>query len=854
MNKNNRIYLNGSDWLYKEFVGQDWVWRNSVKPDTNDTRFWKEGRVPGSVHHELLQSGEIPDPYFEKNSLLLEWIPDRTWVYKKVFFVENQLKDKRIFLHFKGVDYEASFFLNGDYLGRHTGMYTPVDFDVTDSLRYGEENLIAVVIERAPDEEPQVSKTEFVHTHKSRMTYWWDFCPRMIHLGIWDDVYLEVTDSVRIRDLFVRPQLVDNYSKAYLDISTQLEIKEEVIVEVETIIKHNNNRINSKKTKHALASGTSCLNTCLEINDPELWWPNGYGEQPLYQAEIKVRLLNSKRLSDSAIVDFAIRKVELIENETEDETAHPYTFVVNGSKVYIKGWNWVPIDVMYGVERPNKLERLLTLAKEANVNMLRVWGGGLIEKDLFYEYCNRYGLMVWQEFIQSSSGIGNKPSEDPEFIKMMVEEAEEIIPKKRNHPSLVLWCGGNELQDGDENPIDDKEPVIAALKQVVNRLDPDRHWLPTSPTGRFFGNTLKNIGKDPDGLHDVHGPWEHQGLVEHYTLSNSTTSLLHSEFGVEGLTNLRTLNRTISKKNQWPATKENPIYFHRGAWWINEPLIQKSFAGIDDIETLVKASQFLQAEGLRYAIEADRRRKYQNSGTLPWQFNEPYPNGFCTAAIDYYARPKPVYYAVKRAYQTINVTARFARQVWSEQEEFAAEIWSNNSGLEEDKNIKLRARITGASGEVFKELEDVVSLKANSSNLLNKIKVATDVIRNEIFFLDLTLWNEREEIANNRYIFTKTDNLATMLSHNSTLLEFTKEENGDNWLLNIKNKGQDAALLVRLEDLLDLETDAYPYFTDNYFTLLPDEEKMVSVCWNTVPKEKRELLIYGWNIDKNTLA
>ena len=183
---NRRIFLNGSDWLFKDFYGEDWRWRGSHLPDSRDQRHWRLGSVPGCPHHDLWKSGEIADPYVDRNSLLIEWIPHRSWLYKKSFTVGEEIRGQRVHLHFEGVDYQAEFFLNGESLGTHTGMFTPVIFEVTDKLFYGAENLLAVVIESAPPEEPQVGRTSRVKTVKTRMNYWWDFCPRMIHVGIWD--------------------------------------------------------------------------------------------------------------------------------------------------------------------------------------------------------------------------------------------------------------------------------------------------------------------------------------------------------------------------------------------------------------------------------------------------------------------------------------------------------------------------------------------------------------------------------------------------------------------------------------------------------------------------------------------
>lgn len=847
---NRRVSLNGNDWQLKGFMGEDWAWHHAHEPGCPDSRWWCQGTVPGSVHNDLWQAGEIPDPYYERNSLRIEWVPERTWVYKKTFFADPADEGKRVRLHFKGVDYEARFFLNGEQLGSHRGMYTPAVFEVGAMLKYGEGNLLAVVIDPPPHEQPQVGRTSQVRTHKSRMTYWWDFCPRMIHVGIWDEVSLEITGPVRIEDVFVRPHLSNDLSQAAVTVSTALSTTRETMADVETTIRYQGRTVASRRRTQALSPGQTDLAVRLEVEQPQLWWPNGHGEQALYEAEVTVidRDDDGGAESDRRRTTFGIRRVELVANETADTTARPYTFVVNGRRLYIKGWNWVPLDVMYGVERPEKLERLLTLARRAHVNLLRVWGGGLIEKEAFYDLCDRHGIMVWQEFIQSSSGIDNHPSHDSEFVRMMVREAGQIIPRKRNHPSLVIWCGGNELQDERGKPLDDGAPVLGALHQVVERLDLHRHWLPTSPSGPTFGNSLEAIARDPLSLHDVHGPWEHQGLTAHYTLYNQGTSLFHSEFGVEGITNLSALNASISKASQWPVNCDNPVFFHRGAWWIKESRLEEAFGEIGDIETLVAASQLLQAEGLRYAVESNRRRKYQNSGSLPWQFNEPYPNSHCTSAVDYYAEPKPAYYAVARAYEPVHVTAQFPTQAWQDRASFEAEIWVANSYDRVLDGAIVHARIVGARGVVYHEQQGVVACAANRSTHAMTFAWPFDDLQEDIFFLDLRLVSADGSIlSRNRYLFSRTADLAPMFLVPATTLDISVEDRGDHLVLTLTNTGDHVALFLWLQDGRGVPVGGYVAFDDNHFCLLPDERRTISVEWHEVPSDERTLELRGWN-------
>jgi beta-mannosidase len=843
-----RIPLNGNDWQFKDFYGEDWRWRDSHKPNTRDIRHWRTGTVPGSVQHDLWMLGEIPDPYFERNTLLAEWVPARTWLYKKIFQVGEELRGKRIQLCFEGVDYEAECFLNGVSLGSHRGMYTPAVFEISDQLQYSSDNLLAVVIEPAPHEQPQVGRTSRVRTHKGRMTYWWDFCPRMVHIGIWDAVYLNVTDAARIEDVFVRPQLAPDFGRADIAIAVELDSLQQQAVEVAVNLQLNGQSIVERHIQAEAKSGKTHLQLSIPVEKPRLWWPNGAGEQPLYQADIRV--VASGVVSDQRTVSFGIRKIELVTNETSDPTALPYTFVVNGRKLYAKGWNWVPMDVMYGVERPDKLNHLLHLAQRAHVNLLRVWGGGLIEKESFYNLCDQLGILVWQEFILSSSGIDNYPPDTPDLIQMMVQEAEQIIPRKRNHPSLALWCGGNELTGGPERPLDDTHPLLKALRETVMRLDPDRLWLATSPTGRVFSNSLENIERDPLALHDVHGPWEYQGVSKQYELYNRGSSLLHSEFGVEAITNLRTLNRTIAPEHQQPVTLDNVYWHHLGAWWVKRPAWGAAFGEIEDVPMLVRATQHLQADGLRYALEADRRRKFHNSGTLPWQFNEPYPMAACTSAIDYYGQPKPAYYAVARSYAPVLVSAKFATAAWGGRDTFEAEIWVNNSHLNAITGTHLTVQLVGLDGHIYQKWEEQVTVAANAAQWLLSLEWSLAKLREPVVFLDLSLTDSAgTPFSCNRYAFSNTENLAPLLTLPSTQLNGQKIAQGDAWICEITNTGDQTAFGVWLSDKREVGAPGYVYFDDNYFSLFPGEKRTIQVQWEGIATAERQLSIEGWNIE-----
>jgi beta-mannosidase len=430
------------------------------------------------------------------------------------------------------------------------------------------------------------------------------------------------------------------------------------------------------------------------VPDVERWWPIGLGPQRLY--ELRVRTADDERT-----FPVGFRTVEFVRNPGSPESALPYSAVVNGVPVPLIGWNWTPADAQYEQAAGPRLAHLIALAVESGARLLRVWGGGLIETEEFYRHCDEAGLLVWQEFSQSSSGAQSAPAADPAFVDYLRAEAEALVPTLTHHPSLLMWGGGNEL-DEDGVPLDEeRSPALAALAGTVRRLDPGRHWVPTSPSGPAFHNRLDVIREAPEDQHDVHGPWEHQGLVAQHTLYNAGFSLAHTEFGVEGMTNRRALDALVPAEEQDPPDRTNPVYRHLGDWWNNADLVRRCFAGrLENVEQVRRASQWLQATGLGYAVEADRRRARRCSMVLPWQLDESFPNAWCTSVVDFLGEPKPAFWSVARAFRPDRVSIRTAASTWSGALA-SAEAWLWSEGGRRGGRVTLRAR--RLHGEVLAE-------------------------------------------------------------------------------------------------------------------------------------------------------
>ncbi|MEV7990600.1 hypothetical protein AB0O67_01435 [Streptomyces sp. NPDC086077] len=828
-------------WELRGCLGDTWRWlcgpgRPGGEPG------WLPARVPGSVLDDLREAGVVPDPYRGTDSLLSEWVPQRTWLYRRTLTVPPLGPGQRVLLHCDGIDHEATVLVDGAEVAHHVGMYTPFTCDLTDRVPSGGGSvLLAVAVHAAPPGEPQVGRTDRVRTHKSRMGYGWDFCPRMVHQGVWKPVRLEIAGPVRLAGTTVGATLADDGTDGTVDVTARLDATTPGSVRITV---HDPEGRDVAGTEVGHAAGAQEVSARLTVRAPRLWWPNGHGDRPLYTVTVSLRDAAGPTVG-RAERRCGFRRVTLRPNPGAPADALPYTLEVNGRRLYTKGWNWVPHDILYGAARPGRLDHLLTLAADAHVTLLRVWGGGLIESEEFYDACDRLGLLVWQEFSLSSSGIDSVPSEHPDYLTLMEEEARHIVPGLRHHPALALWGPGNELHDtATARPLSESDaPVIARLAGVVAELDPGRAWLPGSPSGRAFLNRLDLIRADPEAQHDVHGPWEHQGLGAHQELYDAGTCLLHSEFGVEGMANRRTWQHVVPEDQQWPTGRDNPVMEHLGAWWNNTPLVRAAFGGRPvDVDGMRRASQQLQYDGLRYAVEANLRRAPRSSGALPWQFNEPFPNAWCTAAVDHRGDPKPAYYGVRRAYRPDHVCASFATQAWGGRRLFTAtpRAWRTHPD-------------TGSGGGAGTVLVRVLTLEGEVIGESNgELNVPLSEIPGPLFLLDLTLRDDEGGLlAANRYVHSTTDDLAPLFDLAPARIE-TEAETGLA-AVRLTHMGGPAALGLSLTDARPYAAAGWAVPDDSMIDLLPGETVRLPVTWRDAPLEGRALLLEGWNTDARLL-
>jgi beta-mannosidase len=618
---------------------------------------WLPATVPGNVRADLLRAGRLPDLHFDTQADDSQWVDDHCWWLVREWS-RAPVPGERVHLILRGVDYVSDLFLNGYHMDRHEGMFSPLVVDVSHLL--AAENRLAVRIAGSKWLPSRRSSPWFRfvnylesravsiaqrHPHrrdtlKCQMSFGWDFAPSLLTMGIWDDVYLVISGDVFIRDVEVKQQFGDG--RARLSVGVEMDALNPQTALLRCTLLGDGFEGEPVVAEHpvALACGAGRADLEMEVPQPRLWWPWDQGRPDLYR--LTVELLAGDRCLDSVTRTVGLREVEL----------DGWTLRVNGRRVYARGANWVPADVLPGRVREEDYHALLSLARQANMNMVRVWGGGLREKRAFYDECDRLGIMVWQEFPLACAFLSRFPR-SAGYLQLVERESEAIVRDLRSHPSLVLWCGGNEFSP------ERNRPVVAALQQTASRLDPARPFLAASPAGGDSHNWRVWHGFQPPSAY------------------RDDARLFASEFGLQAIPHKASLQRFIPAEELWPP---GPSWGYHGAGLAKllryaRPFLQGSEPGL---EALIEASQRAQAHALQIAVEHYRRTKARGGGgVLIWQLNEPWP-AISWALVDFYRRPKAAYAVARRLMNPVLVSLEYPLQHYRAGEELAIHIWVVN--------------------------------------------------------------------------------------------------------------------------------------------------------------------------------
>lgn len=848
--------LSGNDWMVSHFLP------NEVDPATGWIQKISQGElyggsfipsvVPGDVQSDAYEAHLIDDINYGFDARKAEWTYQRDWVYVKHFTPESK-DHSRIKLCFDGVDHSCEVYLNGQWLGSHEGTWTPFQFDITKLLRMGQDNVLAVLVRYALQAECQWGITSAVRHLKPRFAYGWDWCMRLVPLGIIDDVYIRFEQSVTIADLSARSEVDYRAKRAVLHAQAELEGSTEQNTVCFTLI-HPDGTTQSQ----TLSGSSGQLTADFEISNAELWYPNGMGRQPMYSL---VAELNNGW--DTRRVNTGLRHLEWRRTEGAGEDALPYQPYINGRMVFLKGFNFTPIRQLYGRDLTRAYEKRVELVRRCGANYLRIWGGGLLEREVLYDLCDKAGILLMQELFQSSATRNNHPPRDREYIDMLLSSVETAVRKKRNHPSLIAWCGGNELclrgdyldtkgntliegVEGQEGypydvqalhwiPLDPEYPTLAAMGRTVKQLDPDRMWFHTSGSGPVTQNAgLEYVG---GAMHDVHGPWEVMGPTQFYAFYNAMDMMLHHEVGCPGVASVQTLETITPPEYLWPLDEKNPFVNYRGrmfAGTINR--VQQFFGELKDHRTYALTSRFLQWEQYRYLLEAHRRRSPRCAGAALWHLGEPWPNVVENCIIDGYDQVKPSYYGVFAAFRPVHIAAKYDSVIHSNG--LKAEITLYNT-TREDFSGSILLQLYAMDGALLQEQRTACAGAADSV-----VPVAAEFSCNDLpdglFYLRQTLLDDAGNKVDSGYSIHSTYCVpyAPLLSQPEC--EIAAHWEGDTLLL--KNMGEHVVSALTLECG---NTDQV-FFSDGCLMLLPGEEAGIRV--DNQSKDSISLYLSGFGV------
>lgn len=800
-----RICLNGNDWFFSCFYADCGTFNMESGVDFRIGHLFENlpATVPGGVQLDLLNNGLIGDPFVGHNALLNEWAQHKNWKYVKKFTLPKEVLGRKARIEFAGVNFEANFYLNGRKLGNHKNIHTPAVFDVTNDLK--EENELTVLLENIPEDETQIGRGTKCKYQDQRFAYAWDFCAQMVAVGIFRGVELVVSEKYEITDLFAQTDFVAGKWVLNLDLSTGSF--DGVPTEI-TLEKDGKTVYNEKVT--VCKNG----NFVIEVENPELWYPNTYGEQALYT--LKVRLFDGVAVADERTLSVGFRSLAYEKNEGAPEDSLPYTIVVNGKKIYSKGTIFLPFDQLLGRIDKGGYDEWFKMIKRANVNLIRLWGGGVFETNYFYQLCDKYGVMVWQDFMQSSSGLEGIPSVEPEFLEELTKSSVHIIKTVRNHVSTVTYCGGNELTSNTnlarKVPVDYDHKNVALLKSLVEAYDPRKQFIPTTPCGPNFDNQLDDESILNKTNHNVHGPWYYMGTTQHYSDNNRSRCQYHGEVGSDGMISYSSMKKFLNPET---VKRTDLAWRIHGAWWWETIKRDVEAFGekANDIRLDIHGSQLLQAEGLRYIIARSRGRAFCCSGSNIWQFNEPWPNVCCSSLVDYYRVPKMAYYALKKAYAPVFANLKYDSVCVPKGSELKAELHLSNLGNE---TYVEPVRVEIISGD---EIVDACvyesGVAVNTDKKLADISFTPNI--DGVFFIRLTYGNTVEN-----YCFgtSETHVFAPLMEEKEVNLALSYQD-GE---LTVKNVGENAAYFVSLEEI---EHTGEFLIEDNYLCLLSGESRVL---------------------------
>ncbi len=672
--------------------------------------------VPGDVYLDLLKAGLIEDPFFGRNYLDLRKYEFYQWWYEREFNIPKELLGKKFRLIFYGIDTIGTIWLNGKLLGKTNNMFVEHSFDVTGLLK--ENNTLVVKIDSpilwAKEKSYEVinvsweGRDEALWLRKAQHSFGWDIAPRIVSSGIWKEVELREIKDTEIEELYYATSKIED-NLAYLDVffkfRTNLKYFEEFLLRFTFTDRDNNKQVFEFPVEFI----TGHINIILK--DPLLWWPKGYGEPNLY--EVRCELIHNGEILDEKTDRIGIRTVHLERTESAEEDGI-FRFIINGIPVRLRGSNWVPLDAFHSRDKERTIP-VLELFDDLGCNIIRCWGGGVYESDEFFDFCDKNGITVWQDFAMACA----RYPQEGAFQKEIEEEAKKVIKRLRNHPSLILWAGDNECDYAYnmENLLpSDNVLTRKVLPSICKRLDPYRPYLPSSPY--ISDMVARSKGKLTPPEQHLWGPRDY--YKSRFYTENKASFI--SEIGYHGCPDLESLKKFLPQEYLWPFDNDywkahsvehwrtRRRSYNRNELMANQ--IKELFGVIpEDINDFILASQITQAEAKKFFIE--RARLSDNIwGIIWWNVMDCWPQ-ISDAIVDYYFSKKLAYYYIKRVQEPFCIMI-------TEPESWYVKIVGVNDTLREK-----RGTYRAYDADTKEELSSrAFSISPYSKKLLDKIRVS----------------------------------------------------------------------------------------------------------------------------------
>ena len=598
--------------------------------------------LPGSVQENLRHAGAIPDWHRGLDSLAIEWVEHRHWMFSTRVELPALPPGMRRMFAAESLDCSGWLLVDDRIVAEFRGPHLPTEIDLTAALAAPGPHALALVFATPPEEEAQFGFTSRARHFKPRYSFGWDWCVRVVPLGARGALRLETHPAVAVRLVSAGTRVTEDLGRGELEV----RLDHPPLPGAEAVVSLARGGRPCVTATFALDAAPRPLRVAVPA--PELWWPAGAGPQPLYELDVVVRAGGDDLARFARSVGF--RHLAWRPCAGAPPGALPWLCMVNGRPVFLQGVNWTPVRICYQDTEPAALVRLVELYRTLGCNVLRVWGGAVAEAPEFYAACDRAGLLVWQEFPLTSSAADGEPPADPDFLSALGLIGRHLVRSLRHHPCLLQWGGGNELHRLEPTPggprrvpLAADHPITATLAAIVGAEDPERRFVPTSPTGPAFEADPANFGR---GLHhNVHGPWGFNGFADEAAWNDywrRDDALFRTEVGLPGASSTALIQRHAGTASVWPPT--SPLWRHSAGWWTQWPRVAAAVDTSDPAEALaryVALTQATQARALATAAAAAKSRFPHCGGFIVWMGHDCFPCPANTAIIDFEHQPKP---------------------------------------------------------------------------------------------------------------------------------------------------------------------------------------------------------------------